>query len=803
MLRTGRTIRSAKMNATTPPKLMPPFHRTAASGTLPIEQTNETTATSGPTSGPQSLAASGWPSRKKPCQKCCGTHAASAPATSRPTAMSTQTDAQSITKYWLVAVNPAGERSRDQMDPPPTAMSMPAWPSMRPATPRSAWSRACSTRLRRSVALNSRARRAIISGPPTNSATVNCQPSSTARMMPSSITRLVEANWKAIAAVKSAPLRKIDLASATAAYEQEEEAAPSPPARQSERGESSGSSRLISLLETTACTAPDRAKPRISAHRISQSIANASPSAWPTGASTLLTPPRPAWPEPSQRRHPVRLPAPCQATLVPRSAAAVHLLRNVADGCRASLLAFGGWSGRASGCSDRAGDLGDEEVAGAGHDGGVADGKPAGPLKPDLCWDELVVLAEPQAHWALDVLGREAPWERHQAFVVDDAAAARAGEVGAEPAGELRPAEQAAVRLAHAAQPERSRCPPGEGVVPAGRASRRSAPGWSRGGIGATSAVPLTRGPSLYAQAAACGPAVGEPDDREALKAQGVGEVAHVVGPVQQPPVWLWGGPPDAGPVGRDQPDAGRGVEEQHRPAVGVAELRVGERAAVREREQVVDARRDLHRWPRHDCLRPTAARAGRTAPAGRSLQRPGRFDRRRCRARPQSHQRSGQMGVPATLSSGAVTAANSATRGTAITRIASSSVPARPVGGGAVSRRIRSGALGPPALSPTTRVGAVASVASAATVSARPWWWAASSSAASSTSRPTATRPALAAGSQGNPVRRTSAASSRRWWRRAWWARSWARTAASWPGSSRCRAAVVSTTGPGRPGRQ
>src|SRR6266540_3239598 len=395
MSRIGRTIRSAKMNATTPPKLMPPFHSTAASGTLPIEQTNETTATSGPTSGPQSLASSGWPARKKPCQNPSGTQAASAPATSRPMATSTQTEAQSITKYWLVAVNPSGERSRDQSEPPATAMSMPAWPSMRPATPRSAWRRAAVTSRGRSVARNTSASSTIISGPPTNSATVNCQPTSTARMMPSSITRLVEANWKAIAAVKSAPLRKIDLASATAAYEHDEDAAPSLPARQSERGESSGSSRLISLLETTACTTPDSAKPRISAHTISQSIANASPSAWPIGPSTLLTPPRLAWPEPSQRRHPVRLPAPCHATLVPRSAAAVHLLRNVADGCRASLLAFGGWSGRASGCSDRAGDLGDEEVAGAGHDGGLAHGEPARPLQPQACRDELVVLAEP------------------------------------------------------------------------------------------------------------------------------------------------------------------------------------------------------------------------------------------------------------------------------------------------------------------------------------------------------------------------------------------------------------------------
>ena len=46
---------------------------------------------------------------------------------------------------------------------------------------------------------------AIMSGPPANSATVNCQPSRIHMMMPSSMTRFVEANWNAIAAVKFAP----------------------------------------------------------------------------------------------------------------------------------------------------------------------------------------------------------------------------------------------------------------------------------------------------------------------------------------------------------------------------------------------------------------------------------------------------------------------------------------------------------------------------------------------------------------------------------------------------------------------
>src|ERR671939_334723 len=42
-----------------------------------------------------------------------------------------------------------------------------------------------------------------------------------------------------------------------------------------DRGESSGNSRVISDLDTTACTTPDRAKPRMSAHSISHVIPKA------------------------------------------------------------------------------------------------------------------------------------------------------------------------------------------------------------------------------------------------------------------------------------------------------------------------------------------------------------------------------------------------------------------------------------------------------------------------------------------------------------------------------------------------
>ncbi len=64
---------------------------------------------------------------------------------------------------------------------------------------------------------NNTANTMIISGPPTNSAAVNCQPINNARMMPSSTTRLVEPISNAMAAVKFAPLRNSDRASATAA----------------------------------------------------------------------------------------------------------------------------------------------------------------------------------------------------------------------------------------------------------------------------------------------------------------------------------------------------------------------------------------------------------------------------------------------------------------------------------------------------------------------------------------------------------------------------------------------------------
>ena len=132
-------------------------------------------------------------------------------------------------------------------------------------------------------------------GPPTNSARVNCQPISRARMTPSSTTRLVEAISKAIAAVKLAPWRNRDRASATAAYEHDDDAAPNPVAMASVRGRSSPSRRMIVLRRTTACTTADNAKPRISAQRICHVIDPAMARAWPRACSARTAFSFPGW----------------------------------------------------------------------------------------------------------------------------------------------------------------------------------------------------------------------------------------------------------------------------------------------------------------------------------------------------------------------------------------------------------------------------------------------------------------------------------------------------------------------------
>ena len=77
-------IRSAKTKAITPPKEIPPDHRAAASGTLPMEQTQLITAISGPTRAFSMLVQIPWPWRKRVLQTSMGTTTASTPATTYP-----------------------------------------------------------------------------------------------------------------------------------------------------------------------------------------------------------------------------------------------------------------------------------------------------------------------------------------------------------------------------------------------------------------------------------------------------------------------------------------------------------------------------------------------------------------------------------------------------------------------------------------------------------------------------------------------------------------------------------------------
>src|SRR6266849_4041853 len=231
MSRMGKIIKSAKIKLTTPPKLIPPLHKTAAKGTLPTEQTKLTIATNGPTSGPSILAIVGLLEKKNAFQNELGTHAANAPAMSSPSTISTHTDAQSITKKLLTAVNPLRLNSREKNEPPETLISIAACPSILPVNPFSACALAICTSFGVKVKRKITAMKITIKIPPTNSAAMNGHPIRTIRIMPSSITRLVEASSKTIAEVKLAPFRKMERASATAAYEQELEAIPNSVAR--------------------------------------------------------------------------------------------------------------------------------------------------------------------------------------------------------------------------------------------------------------------------------------------------------------------------------------------------------------------------------------------------------------------------------------------------------------------------------------------------------------------------------------------------------------------------------------------
>ncbi len=147
------------MNATTPPKLMPPFHSTAASGTLPIEQTNDAIATIGPMIGPHSAAKVGWSVRKKVLPERVRHPRGDGAGDQQPDDEVAQDRGPLHDEH----VRHRGEAVAEN-EPPPKAspspctdMSIAAWPSIDPASPRSACSRAASMMRERTNSRNSTA----------------------------------------------------------------------------------------------------------------------------------------------------------------------------------------------------------------------------------------------------------------------------------------------------------------------------------------------------------------------------------------------------------------------------------------------------------------------------------------------------------------------------------------------------------------------------------------------------------------------------------------------------------------------
>jgi hypothetical protein len=125
--------------------------------------------------------------------------------------------------------------------------------------------------------------------PPANSAAVNSGPRKIHSTIPSSKTRLVEANMNASAAGSPAPFWNVLLAIAIAAYEHDDDAAPSPVAFSVDPRPRPPSTRSISPRVNQACTIPDSRKPRISAHHTSHAIWKAKLSASPIAPSTSVT----------------------------------------------------------------------------------------------------------------------------------------------------------------------------------------------------------------------------------------------------------------------------------------------------------------------------------------------------------------------------------------------------------------------------------------------------------------------------------------------------------------------------------
>src|SRR5919206_5301083 len=100
------------MNAITPENEMPPAHKTAASGTLPTEQTNESAATTGPNTTFSSRRGTvGASVTNKPLKNDIGSSAMN-PAITKPAPISFQSIAQSPRKLCATSDQASSETMR-------------------------------------------------------------------------------------------------------------------------------------------------------------------------------------------------------------------------------------------------------------------------------------------------------------------------------------------------------------------------------------------------------------------------------------------------------------------------------------------------------------------------------------------------------------------------------------------------------------------------------------------------------------------------------------------------------------------
>src|SRR6266508_3344057 len=104
------------MNAIVPENEIPPAQSTAASGTLPTEQTNDSTATSGPTKMfSASRKGAGASVMKRSLKKLIGSSAMK-PAMTKPPVISFQSISQSPRKLWATSDQASTEVTRSRQE---------------------------------------------------------------------------------------------------------------------------------------------------------------------------------------------------------------------------------------------------------------------------------------------------------------------------------------------------------------------------------------------------------------------------------------------------------------------------------------------------------------------------------------------------------------------------------------------------------------------------------------------------------------------------------------------------------------